>query len=399
MEPAALHVSDPSADLDELISLAIEDAVDDRASDVHFDPQDDALVVRVRVDGVVSERRRIPKKLERSVTSRLKTMAGLVAAERRLPQTGSIAVLVRGEQRQLRCTVIPTVHGEHVALRFVRADELPPPLPELGLGPAAEEMLAFALARTSGLVVVAGPPGSGKTTTAHALLNRLNTPERIVMTLEDPIERTLPGIDHVAVNGPGRPTFAEAQRAVLRAAPDALLIGEIRDAETARAAVEAALSGVLVISTLLATDAASSVARLAELGVERDLIAGAVHCVVAQRLVRTLCTHCRERYEADQDVRALVGGSASDTVTLHLYRSRGCPHCGDVGFVGRASVFEVMPVDEDLRGVVRTGTTDEIAAAAGRQGMPLLARNAMELVRSGATSLEEALDAVSDLLG
>jgi type II secretory ATPase GspE/PulE/Tfp pilus assembly ATPase PilB-like protein len=399
---AAARFPDPSAavNVTELITAAIEGALDERASDIHFDPQDDALVQRMRVDGVMQEVQRIPKPLGHSLTSRLKSMATLVAAERRMPQTGSIAVLVRGEQHHLRCTVIPTVHGEHVALRFVPAAERPQPLPELGLAADAEETLAFALARTSGLVLVVGPPGSGKTTTAYAVLARLNTPTRILMTLEDPVERTLPGVDHIAVNGAGSPTFAQAQRAVLRAAPHVLLIGEIRDQETARAAVEAALSGVLVIATMLATDAASSIARIAELGVERDLIANAVRCVVAQRLVRTLCTQCREHYVADEDVRALVGGSSGDAVPLQLYRSRGCRQCLQTGFVGRAAVFEVMSVDEDRRDVVRTGTTDEIAtAAAGVQAMPPLGRNAMQLVRSGATSLDEALAAVSDLTG
>jgi type II secretory ATPase GspE/PulE/Tfp pilus assembly ATPase PilB-like protein len=398
---AAARFPDPSAaDVAELISAAIEGALDERASDVHFDPQDDGLVQRMRVDGVMQEVQCIPKDLERSLTSRLKAMANLIAAERRMPQTGSIAVLVRGEQHHLRCTVIPTVHGEHVALRFVPAVERPQPLPKLGLAPDAEETLAFALARTSGLLLVVGPPGSGKTTTAYAVLERLNTPARILMTLEDPVERTLPGVDHIAVNGASSPTFAQAQRAVLRAAPHVLLIGEIRDEETARAAVEAALSGVLVIATMLATDAASSIARVAELGVERDLIANAVRCVVAQRLVRTLCPQCREQYVADEDVRALVGGSSTDAAPLHLYRSRGCRHCLRTGFVGRAAVFEVMPVDEDRRDVVRTGTTGEIATAAGGvQAMPPLGRTAMQLVLSGATSLDEALAAVSDLTG
>jgi len=391
MEGAVHHLDEAGR----TVSLAIDDAVAARASDVHFEPDEDGLVVRIRVDGVVHELRRIPAGGADAVTGRLKSMAKLDVEERALPQTGSLSVLVGGEPLSLRCTVIPTVRGEQVALRIVPDDgDGPAPLPDLDTSAFTD-----ALERSSGLALVAGPPGSGKTTTAYAALARLAAPERIVMTLEDPVERTLPGVDHVAVNRAGGPTFAEGQHAVLRAAPDVLLIGEIRDRETALAAVEAALSGVLVVSTLLATDAASSIARLAELGVDRDLISNAVHCVLAQRLVRTLCTRCRTEYTADEDVRALLGVSTGDTAPLRLYRSRGCPECDGRGFVGRAPVFEVMPVGDELRDVVRTGTTKEIAAAAGRQGMPLLARNAMQLARSGATSLEEALDAVSDLLG
>lgn len=382
-----------------LVSVAIDDAVAGRASDLHFEPHDDALVVRMRVDGVVRELRRVPKGDEETVTRRLKSLARLDPEASGLPQTGAFSVLVGGEPVQLRCTVIPTVRGEQIALRIVPDDERASALPDLGLAPAAEASLAAALDRTSGLVLVVGPPGSGKTTTAYTALERLASAERIVMTLEDPVERTLPGVDHVAVNGAGGPTFAQGQQAVLRAAPDVLLIGEIRDDETARAAIEAALGGVLVVSTLLATDAASSIGRLAELGVERDLIANAVHLVVAQRLVRTLCERCREQYTADEDVRALLGVSAGDKEPLLLYRSRGCPKCEGTGFVGRAAVFEVMPVADTLRDVVRTGTTKEITAAAGRHGMPVLARSAMRLARSGGTSLEEALAAVSDLIG
>ena len=395
MEGAVHHLDEAGR----LVSVAIDDAVAARASDLHFEPHDDALVVRMRVDGVVRELRRVPKSGEEAVTRRLKSLARLDPEANGLPQTGAFSVLVGADAVQLRCTVIPTVRGEQIALRIVPDDERASALPDLGLAPAAEASLAAALDRTSGLVLVVGPPGSGKTTTAYTALDRLSSAERIVMTLEDPVERTLAGVDHVAVNGAGGPTFAQGQQAVLRAAPDVLLIGEIRDSETARAAIEGALGGVLVVSTLLATDAASSIGRLAELGVDRDLIANAVHLVVAQRLVRTLCEHCREQYTADEDVRALLGVSAGDKEPLLLYRSRGCPKCEQTGFVGRAAVFEVMPVADTLRDVVRTGTTKEITAAAGRQGMPVLARSAMRLARSGRTSLEEALAAVSDLIG
>ena len=321
---AAARFPDPSAavDVGELITEAIEGALDERASDIHFDPQDDALVQRMRVDGVVQEVQRIPKR-----AGALADAPAEDAWRASSPPSGGCRrpapspCSSGGEQHHLRCTVIPTVHGEHVALRFVAADERPQPLPELGLAADAEETLAFALARTSGLVLVVGPPGSGKTTTAYAVLERLNTPTRILMTLEDPVERTLPDVDHIAVNGAGSPTFAQAQRAVLRAAPArAPDRRDPRPGDGARRGRGGAERRARDRDD--ARDRRGVVDRtLAELGVERDLIANAVHCVVAQRLVRTLCTQCREHYVADEDVRALVGGSAADAVPLHLYRS------------------------------------------------------------------------------
>lgn len=384
-----------------LIVACVKDAVDNRASDLLFEPTDDGLALRVRVDGNaypamgrVSE----SPEFERTLTNRLKTMADLVVTDGPGRQTGSFPILVDGRPIFVRCAVIPTSHGDAVALRVADSSKRSWTVDELGLARETAEAYLRALSLPSGLVVVAGPPGSGKTTTAYTALGPHNRPERIIATLEDPVEVDLPGIDQVAVNGRDKPTVPDGLQSVLRANPEVLLVGEIRDAETARAAVDAAASGVLVLATTLAKDAASAVARITDHGVARERLAGVLRCVLAQRLARSLCPDCRQEVAPDDRTRAFVAATDGEPVPLVLHGSLGCPSCAHAGYRGRALYAELMAFDRELRSVVASGSGDELAAAAVARGMRPLAADAMRLVRTGVTTVDEILRTAGDLL-
>ncbi|HUJ91930.1 MAG TPA: ATPase, T2SS/T4P/T4SS family [Gaiellaceae bacterium] len=384
-----------------LIVSALKDAVDKGASDLLFEPSERGLVLRLRIDGhaqATIDGTTNPTDLERTVTSRLKTMADLVITDGPGRQTGSFSVLVDGRPVFVRCTVVPTAHGDAVALRVVDGSAPPPSVDALGLPQDAVVSFLGALSLPSGLVVVAGPPGSGKTTTAYAALSQLFAPERVIVTLEDPAEVDLLGIDQVAVNGRDRPTVADALQSALRANPEVLFVGEIRDAETARAAVDAASSGVLVLSTTLAKDAAAAVARIADHGVPRERLAAALRCVLAQRLTRKLCAHCRSEAAPDEGARAFIAAADGGPVPLVLHRRHGCPACEQTGYKGRALYGELLTFDRELRSVVASGSSDELVAAAAARGVKTLAADGMRLVRSGATTLDEIVRTGGDLL-
>jgi len=401
-QPRSPKLRSPGDDtVGRLIVACVKNAVDEGASDLVFEPTDDGLSLRVRTDGVARPamaRVSDSPEFDRTLTNRLKTMADLVVTDGPGRQAGSFPILVDGRPVFVRCTVVPTSHGDAVSLRIVDSSKRTPAFDELGLGQETAATFLRALSLPSGLVVVAGPPGSGKTTTAYTALGHLSTPEKVVVTLEDPVEVDLPGIDQVVVNGRDKPTVPDALQSALRANPEVLLVGEIRDAETARAAVDAAASGVLVLATTLAKDAASAVVRIAEHGVPRERLAGVLRCVLAQRLARRLCAACRREIAPDDGVRAFVAAADGEPVPLVLHAHLGCPSCMQTGYRSRAPYAEIMAFDRELRSVAASGSSDELVAAALARGMRPLAADGMRLVRAGVTTVDEIVRTGGDLL-
>ena len=300
-----------------LVNSLIAGAIDEGASDLHFEPQAKELAIRIRVDGVMRHLATVPKDMQPAVTSRLKIMAELDIAERRAPQDGRMSILVGGKPMDLRCAVLPTTHGEQIVLRIMSraADDGRLGLADLGMAPDAEEAFERAIRQPYGAVLAVGPTGSGKTTTLYAALDVLNDEGRVLMTIEDPVEYQTAGINQIEVNFKSGLTFARGLRTILRSDPDVLLVGEIRDEETARIAIQAAMTGHLVLTTLHTHNAASSIARLADMGVEPSLLATSINCIVAQRLARRLCRNCREAYAADESERTEMGLGARRTTS------------------------------------------------------------------------------------
>jgi type IV pilus assembly protein PilB len=383
------------APLVRLVNSIILQAAEDGASDVHFDPQDDALVVRLRIDGVLHEVQRIPKRLAPGVTTRLKVLAKLDIAERRKPQDGRISLNAKAAGRLLdiRVAVLPTVEGEGVVMRLLDKSKRAPTLTELGLSDEMRAQFEEIIRKPTGALLVTGPTGSGKSTTLYAALTEMNRPEVNIITVEDPVEYRLPGPNQVQVNPKAGLTFASALRSILRSDPDVVMVGEIRDVETAKISIEAALTGHFVLSTLHTNDAPSVLTRLNEMGVEPFLTGSAVTAVLAQRLVRKLCTHCCEMYMASQqemrDAR-FTAEQAAAADGVGLYRKRGCPRCNQTGYKGRIGVYQLMIMSESLsRLAAQHASREEIERAALETGMKMLWDDGLAKVTSGLTSLEE----------
>ena len=376
-----------------LVDALVARAVAEKASDVHFEPQEGELLVRIRVDGVLRRLVSLPASTQATLTTRLKVMAGLDIAERRLPQDGRLMVRVGTEPVDLRVAVVPTTFGEQVVLRIMRRAAVGRPLSSLGMTAQEEREFVRAVGQPYGAVIVCGPTGSGKTTTLYAALQLLNDEKRAVVTIEDPVEQRIGGVVQVEVPPRGPLTFPLGLRTILRSDPDVLLVGEIRDEETARIAVQAAMTGHLVLTTLHTHDASSSIARLRDMGVGSHLLATSLNCIVAQRLARRLCPECRIAYEPSPEEREAAGvGDDRDAV---LYRPGGCKRCSDEGYRGRTALYEVMPVRGELRKTL-TASTEEILAAALAQGMATLAQAGMRLCREGVSSLEEIRRVIGD---
>jgi type IV pilus assembly protein PilB len=378
-----------------LVNLLIQQAVQDRASDIHIEPQERELRVRYRVDGVLHEVMRPPRTIQAGVISRLKIMADLDIAERRVPQDGRVALTVAGKSVDLRVATLPTVYGEKVVMRILDKSAVLFTLPELGFSPENFERYQAAARKPYGMVLVTGPTGSGKSTTLYATLNSVNDADRNIVTIEDPVEYRLGGVNQVQVNVKAGLTFAAALRSILRCDPDIVLIGEIRDPETARIAVESALTGHLVLATLHTNDAPSAVTRLTEMGLEPFLVASAVDCVLAQRLARRLCDKCREPYRPAEEVLAEAGWPAGDGEPPKLYRAVGCTACGKTGYRGRLALHEVMTVTEEIeRLCVERRSSNEIAELARAGGMTTLRQDGLAKAAAGDTSVEEVMRVV-----
>jgi type IV pilus assembly protein PilB len=374
-----------------LVNLLITQAVEQRASDIHIEPQEKDLRIRFRIDGVLHEVMRPPKSIQSGVISRLKIMAEMDIAERRVPQDGRVGLVVGGKAIDLRVASLPTVYGEKIVLRILDKSNVLLKLEDLGFSELNFTRFESAYTKPYGMILVTGPTGSGKSTTLYATLNILNQADRNIITVEDPVEYRLSGVNQVQTNNKAGLSFASALRSILRSDPDIVLIGEIRDRETAQIAIEAALTGHLVLSTLHTNDAPSAVSRLIEMGIEPFLVSSAIDAVLAQRLARRLCPKCKEAYtptrEALLENRFPIG---EDEELPTLYRAVGCQHCSKTGYRGRMALHEVMLMSEDIeRLAVERRSSDEIKRTALEQGMVELRGDGIAKVRAGLTSIEE----------
>jgi type IV pilus assembly protein PilB len=380
-----------------LVHATLAQAIEDGASDIHFEPQEDDMIVRARIDGVTRPVALIPKQMQLGVVSRLKIMGNLDIAERRAPQDGRVSIRFHGNPLDLRMAIMPTTYGEQVVLRIMHRAVSKPDLGELGMTDAAREHFEKAIRQPYGAVVVCGPTGSGKTTTLYTALHLLNDPGHVVMTIEDPVEDQIRGINHIEISPKSGLTFARGLRTILRSDPDVLLVGEIRDEETAAIAMQAGMTGHLVLTTVHAHNAASAIERLKDMGVEPGLLANAVNCIVAQRLARRLCTDCRESYwPTDEELEAM--GMLERKGEIYLHHSKGCGRCVGTGYRGRVALYEVMPVTSEIRLLVGA-PTDQIFDAAVREGMTTLRQDGMRLCLEGVSSLDEIHRVTGDRLG
>jgi general secretion pathway protein E len=387
---ADLLDSDDDAPVIRLINGIIAQAARIGASDVHMEPYDAHLAIRMRVDGVMSEAARLPARLGPVLVSRVKVMARLDIAERRLPQDGRISLAIGGRSLDVRVSTLPAKSGERVVMRLLDRDRAGLQLDDLGMPHATAQGFRNALADPNGIVLVTGPTGSGKTTTLYAGLRLLNDSRRNILTIEDPIEYAVEGVGQTQVNTKVGMTFAAGLRAILRQDPDIVMVGEVRDAETAQIAVQASLTGHLVLSTVHTNDAIGAVTRLRDMGVEPFLLASTLRVVIAQRLVRQLCTNCRKADVADPAIASMLGIAPGSPV----HRATGCPVCAGTGYAGRVGLFEVVRIDETLRRLIGANASEQELAAHAFQNAETLADAARSAVTAGLTTPEEAVRVV-----
>jgi type IV pilus assembly protein PilB len=383
-----LHETADDAPVIKLVNQIVAQAVEQHASDVHLSPDGKEVRVRFRVDGVLQDITTVPRQMAAGAISRVKIMAELDIAEKRVPQDGRVGLTVDGRHVDLRVVTLPSVHGESIVMRILDKDSVVMKLDKLGMEETERERFEEAFHQAHGAVLVTGPTGSGKSTTLYAALQALNTPEKNIITVEDPVEYQVGGITQVQVSPKAGLTFATGLRAMVRADPDVIMVGEIRDRETAQIAIESALTGHLVLSTLHTNDAPSAITRLTEMGIEPFLVASALDCVLAQRLVRTLCSHCKKRAIIPAEAMRQSGYKA--LVDLEAYEPAGCRRCGGSGYRGRAGIYEVMTVTPEIRRLaLERRPADELRDVAIQQGMRRLRDDGLEKVRHGVTSIAE----------
>jgi general secretion pathway protein E len=396
-EPQDLLEASDDAPIIKLVNSLLQHAVKERASDVHLEPFEGEIRVRFRIDDVLYEPiKPLPRALQASIVSRIKIMGGLNIAEKRLPQDGRIRLKIAGRDYDVRLSTVPIAHGERVVLRLLPRTQDLLNLERIGFNPQQRAVMERLISRPNGILLVTGPTGSGKTTTLYAALSRINATDKNIITIEDPVEIQLMGVGQIEVKPSIGLTFASGLRSVLRQDPNVILVGEIRDLETAEIAIQASLTGHLVFSTLHTNDAASAITRLVDMGVEPFLVASSLVAVLAQRLVRVLCTECREAYEPTAEELAEIGlpPAAGNT---QIYRPRDCAACNYTGYRGRVGIFELMLVDDDLRAMVSQNVDSKsIKQAAQRKGMHTLRADGARKVLQGITSVAEVLRATEE---
>jgi len=389
-EVSDMQVTAEDAPVIKLVYSILGQAVGEGASDIHFEAAEDEMRVRFRVDGVLREAAHVPRRMVGAVISRVKIMSDLNIAEKRVPQDGRVSVTVEDRRVDLRITTLPTQRGEGATIRILDKENAQRSLDELGMGEIARERFEAAFGQAYGAVLVTGPTGSGKSTTLYAALQKLNSVEKNIITIEDPVEYRLDGINQINVNRKAGLDFATGLRSILRADPDIVMVGEIRDGETARIAVEAALTGHMMLSTLHTNDAPGAITRLSKMGIEPFLTASAVDCVVAQRLARKLCMHCKQRTIVP--IAALAEEGIRGAADLEAYQPQGCARCNMSGYKGRIGIYSVMTMSERIKEMAVAQIHEaEIAAVARQEGMRTLREDGLNKVRGGMTSIEEVL--------
>ncbi len=375
-----------------LLNLVLLQAIKDKASDIHFEPFEDEFKMRYRIDGVLYEMVPPPRHIAYAISSRIKVMANLDIAERRMPQDGRIPLLVSQNPVDLRVSVLPTMFGESVVLRVLDRSNVSLDLAKLGMREDDLRVYRQIMTRPHGIIIVTGPTGSGKTTTLYASLRELNSVEVKILTAEDPVEYDIDGLIQLQVNPDIGLTFARALRSFLRQDPDIILVGEVRDKETAVMAVQSALTGHLVFSTLHTNDAPSSIARLLDLGLEPFQVTAALEAIVAQRLVRRICEHCKEEYEPTEELLMELNLRLDDVKGQHFFYGRGCDYCNNTGYRGRMGIFEVMPLDEELRELImKQASSNVLRSEARRRGMRSLRESGLLAIYDGMTTIEEVV--------
>jgi type IV pilus assembly protein PilB len=378
-----------------VVNVIIQQAIKDKASDIHVEPDRRGVRIRYRIDGVLHEVMRVPKYVHAPLVSRIKIMGDMNIAERRLPQDGRIHVRHEGHDYDMRVSSLPTVFGEKVVMRILDQSSVMIGLNKLGMFPETQAQLESVIVQPNGMILSTGPTGSGKTTTQYSVLNKINSVERNILTIEDPVEYQLPGLNQVHVNRKAGLTFASAMRSFLRQDPDIIMVGEIRDLETAETAVQASLTGHLVLSTLHTNDAPSAITRLMDMGVEPFLIASSVIGILAQRLGRRICTNCKEQYKPPAEALHRVGFNVDDMDNVVFHRGRGCDQCRHTGYRGRQGIYEMMLINEEVADLtVKRAPLSEIRNAALANGMKTLKMDGFQKVLEGTTTVEEVMRVV-----
>lgn len=384
--------TDADSQIIKLVSLIILEGRRNKASDIHLEPMENRFRVRYRIDGVLREVQNPPKRLQPVIISRLKLMAGMKLSEKRIPQDGRIQINAAGEDLDLRVSTVPASHGESIVMRILSKQSLLLGLPKLGLFADDQQIFEKMISLPDGILLITGPTGSGKTTTLYACLNHLNRPDRKIITVEEPVEYQIPGINQVAVRDEIGLTFAEVLRSMMRQAPNIIMVGEIRDFPTAEIAVTASLTGHLVFSTLHTNDAPSAIPRLLDMGIKPFLLASSIKCVMAQRLVRVICEKCKAPYKASDAELKLLGPAAAQFANVELFKGKGCAACGQCGYSGRKGLYEIFVISEDVKNLIyKQVSASELRARAREMGMRTLREDGLRKVLSGITTLEEVI--------